>query len=86
KTGRNRPWKSKPDFHFPTAATTTNLRLHFKCPDYTTYGYILKRLDAEVYAVSKAAGPKGQDEVFPRILRSNRKVQKGVLGNPEGEY
>lgn len=35
KTGRNCPWKSKPDFHFSTAATT-NLRLHFKCPDNTT--------------------------------------------------
>jgi len=46
KTGRNRPWKTKPDFYSPRAATTTNLRLHLKCPDNTTYGYILKWLDA----------------------------------------
>src|SRR5713226_8194432 len=54
KTGRNRPWKSKNDFHFPTTATTTNLRLHFKWRDNTTYGYILRWLDAAT-PVNKAA-------------------------------
>ena len=33
------------DSHFPTAATTTKLRLHFKCLDNPSYGYILKWLD-----------------------------------------
>jgi hypothetical protein len=33
------------DSHFPTAATTTNLRLHFQCLDNTSYGYILRWLD-----------------------------------------
>jgi hypothetical protein len=33
------------DSHFPTAATTTNFLLHFKCLDNRSYGYILKWLD-----------------------------------------
>jgi hypothetical protein len=33
------------DSQFPTAATTTNLRLHFKCLDNPSYGYILRWLD-----------------------------------------
>jgi len=34
KTGRKRPWKSKTDFHFPTAATaTSDLRLQIKWRD-----------------------------------------------------
>ena len=40
-------WKSLRDFHFPTAATTTNLRLHFQCLDNRSYGYILKWLDRQ---------------------------------------
>src|SRR6266508_4399232 len=33
------------DSHFPTAATTAGLRLHFQCLDGPAYGYILKWLD-----------------------------------------
>ena len=33
KRRSSRAWKSKIDFHFPTAAATTNLRLHLKCLD-----------------------------------------------------
>jgi hypothetical protein len=32
------------DSHFPTVATT-NFRLHFKCLDNPSYGYILNWLD-----------------------------------------
>ncbi len=45
---RKRAWTSLRDFHFPTAATTTNLRLHFKCLDNPSYGYILKWLDTAI--------------------------------------
>src|SRR5579864_8109678 len=38
-------WKSKPDFHFPTATAATTLGLHFKCLDDLPFGYILKWLD-----------------------------------------
>src|ERR1700674_2126127 len=34
------------DSHFPTAATTTGLGLHFQCLDGLPQGYILKWLDA----------------------------------------
>jgi hypothetical protein len=34
------------DSHFPTAATTAGLRLHFQCLDGRTQGYIFKWLDA----------------------------------------
>src|SRR3989441_477590 len=40
------PQKTR-DSHFPTAATTTALRLHFKWRDDPPHGYILKWLDAE---------------------------------------
>ena len=36
KTLAPRAWKSLRDSHFPTAATTTNFRLHFKCLDNPT--------------------------------------------------
>src|SRR5207245_11524385 len=39
------PQKTR-DSHFPTAATTTALRLHFKWRDDPPHGYILKWLDA----------------------------------------
>ena len=46
KTLAPRAWKSRSDFHFPTAtATASNLRLHFKWLDEGGYGYILKWLD-----------------------------------------
>ncbi|PYT78541.1 MAG: hypothetical protein DMG42_00420 [Acidobacteria bacterium] len=35
------------DSHFPTAAPTTNFRLHFKCLDNRGFGYILRWLDRE---------------------------------------
>jgi hypothetical protein len=35
------------DSHFPTAAMTAGLRLHFQCLDGLPQGYILKWLDAE---------------------------------------
>jgi hypothetical protein len=35
------------DSHFPTAAPTAGLRLHFQCLDGRTHGYIFKWLDAE---------------------------------------
>src|SRR5579864_3731557 len=38
-------WKSKPDFHFPTATAAMTLGLHFKCLDDLPFGYILKWLD-----------------------------------------
>jgi hypothetical protein len=34
------------DSHFPTAATTAGLRLHFQCLDGRPQGYIFKWLDA----------------------------------------
>ncbi|MGA2204298.1 MAG: hypothetical protein ABSG40_20325, partial [Terriglobales bacterium] len=34
------------DSHFPTAATTAGLGLHFQCLDERPQGYILKWLDA----------------------------------------
>ena len=34
------------DSHFPTAAPTAGLRLHFQCLDGLPQGYILKWLDA----------------------------------------
>jgi hypothetical protein len=41
-----RAWKSQSDFHFPPAtAATANRRLHFKCRDKQTFGYIQKWLD-----------------------------------------
>ena len=40
-----RDWKSLCDSHFPTAATAAGLRLHFKCLDGVTQGYIFKWLD-----------------------------------------
>src|SRR5438552_10435836 len=36
------------DSHFPTAATTAGLRLHFQCLDGRPQGYIFKWLDAAV--------------------------------------
>jgi hypothetical protein len=37
------------DSHFPTAATTAGLGLHFQCLDERPQGYILKWLDAPGY-------------------------------------
>src|SRR3989475_7691970 len=42
------PQKTR-DSHFPTAATTTALRLHFKWRDDPPHGYILKWLDARAH-------------------------------------
>src|SRR5207245_5197865 len=40
------PWKTLRVSQFPTAATAVDLRLHFKCLDGQSQGYILKWLDA----------------------------------------
>src|SRR5437870_3788600 len=57
------------DSHFPTAATTTALRLHFKWRDDPPHGYILKWLDAVC--------PVGTAGRSPRSYRSEeRRVGK----------
>jgi hypothetical protein len=37
------------DSHFPTAATTAGLRLHFQCLDGGAQSYILEWLDTPLY-------------------------------------
>src|SRR6267378_6398774 len=46
------PQKTR-DSHFPTAATTTALRLHFKWRDDPPHAYILKWLDARSQSASR---------------------------------
>ncbi|MGA2201328.1 MAG: hypothetical protein ABSG40_05135, partial [Terriglobales bacterium] len=53
------------DSHFPTAATTAGLGLHFQCLDERPQGYILKWLDADAplvwgrgFAPSRRAKPR----------------------------
>src|SRR3974377_1780758 len=42
KEARSRAWESLRDSHFPTAATTTKIRLHYKCLAQPTQSYILQ--------------------------------------------
>src|SRR5437667_10527817 len=45
-TAAEPPWKTLRVSQFPTAATAVDLRVHFKCLDGQSQGYILKWLDA----------------------------------------
>ena len=49
---RSGTWKSKTDFHFPTATATTALRLHRKSLDEHLLSYVLKWLDRDVAALA----------------------------------
>jgi len=69
KTLAPRAWKSQTDFHFPPAtATAVNLpfRLHLKCLDDQSYGYIPKWLDR-----FDPAGVAGILDFGPRITAGN---------------
>jgi hypothetical protein len=68
------------DSHFPTAATTTSFRLHFKCLDKKGFGYILRWLDrpprrpgVAKFEDSRAWNEKGRgEEQFDMPLDNSR--------------
>src|SRR5437870_7225272 len=62
------------DSHFPTAATTAGLRLHFQCLDGRPQGYIFKWLDAGALS----------DWVRRCLARDKNKEQRLWGENPRG--
>ena len=84
KTLAPRAWKSQTDFHFPPAtATAVNLpfRLHLKCLDDQSYGYIPKWLDRTGLAPKQSVLPNVQF-IMARVYRWARRQDETRLFVP----
>src|SRR5712691_7261669 len=57
------------DSHFPTAATKTALRLHFKWRDDPPHGYILKWLDARLADIGSVGDIVALENCFCLVAR-----------------